>query len=99
MAAITINDLPTDRALDGKAMSSIRGALAWVNGAFNLPAPPLSPSFAPVVYQQVVNTVNSFYVEEMINNYQTIAINNSGASSNITAVLISSFSNGGLAIK
>ena len=99
MTAITIGDLRAERTLDGKAMTSIRGALAWVNGAFTIPAPPVSPSFAPVIYQQVVNTVNSFYVEEMINNYQTIAINNSGASSNITAVLISSFSNGGLAVR
>jgi hypothetical protein len=89
MAAIKIKDLLTGRTLDGKAMSSVRGALGWVNGAFNLPASPISPSFAPVLYQQIVN---SYYVEEMINNFQIVDINNSGANSNITAVIISSLS-------
>jgi len=87
MAAMTINDLPTNRALDRPAMSSIRGAggAQWV---FWL-SPHATPSFVPAVNFYQVN--NSFFANQMINQSQTVNINNSGANSNINAVLLSSF--------
>ena len=89
MGAITINDLPTNRDLDRKAMSSIRGAGApWVYGWMR-PFAPVSSDFGPAVNFYQVN--NSFYVEKMINQSQTLNINNSGANSNINGVLLSSF--------
>lgn len=90
MSAITINDLPANRALDCKAMSSISGGngAPWVFGAF-APYSPAIPSLVPVVNFYQVN--NSFYVEKMINQSQTLNINNSGANSNINGVLLSSF--------
>ena len=87
MAAITINDLPANLALDRQAMSSIRGAGApWVF-AFR-PYVEASPSVVPVVNFYQIN--NSFFAEQMINQSQTVNINNSGANSNINAVLLSS---------
>jgi hypothetical protein len=92
MAAITIDDLPANRALDGKAMTSVRGAGApWIYGWISPYTPPVSPSFLPVVNFYQVN--NSFYAEQMINQVQIVDINNSGANSNINAVLLSSLSN------
>ncbi|MGH6689991.1 MAG: hypothetical protein ACRD8O_02460 [Bryobacteraceae bacterium] len=93
MAAIAITDLPKDRALDRKAMSSIRGALSWVNAAFNVPVVPM-PSVAPAFFQQVVNNT-FYYIEEMVNHNQLVSVQNSGNNSPITAVLISSINNGG----
>ena len=96
MAAITITDLPLDRGLDRKAMSAIRGAQSWVNGAFQLPAlSTVSTSLAPFVSftQQITNTF--YYVEEMVNNNQIVSIQSSGTNSPTTAVLISSINNGG----
>ncbi|MFC3109285.1 hypothetical protein ACFQAT_12480 [Undibacterium arcticum] len=91
MSAITINDLPTNRALDRKAMSSIRGAdgAPWVYGWIS-PFSPATTSLVPVVNFYQVN--NSFNIEKMINQSQTVNINNSGANSNINAVLLSSLS-------
>jgi hypothetical protein len=86
MAAITINDLPASRALDGKAMSSVRGALSWVNGAFRAFQPPV-PAVAPFV-NNFYQVTNNFIAEKVVNQFQTIEINNSGANSNITTVLL-----------
>jgi hypothetical protein len=88
MATITITDLPASRALDRKAMSSIRGALSWVNGAFRLPAIPAIPGFGN--FYQINNT---FIAENMINQFQTVEINNAGDNANITTVLISAPNN------
>lgn len=89
MAIITINDLPANCALDRQAMSAIRGAggAPWVYGAFR-PYVDASPSVGLVVNFYQVN--NSFYANQMINQSQVVNINNSGANSNINAVLLSS---------
>ncbi len=89
MAAITINDLPMNRDLDRQAMSAIRGAggAPWVFGAFR-PHVDAAPSLVPVVNFFQVN--NSFFANQMINQSQTVNINNSGANSNINAVLLGS---------
>lgn len=88
MAAITINDLPANRDLDRQAMSAIRGA-GGAPGVFAFrPYVEASPSVVPVVNFYQIN--NSFFAEQMINQSQIVNINNSGANSNINAVLLSS---------
>lgn len=93
MATITITDLPASRALDRQAMSSIRGALSWCNGAFRafLPVVPVPPSFLSIVNLYEVN--NTFIAENMINQFQTVEVTNTGNNTNITTVLISAPSN------
>ncbi len=95
MSAMTITDLRLDRALDGKTMSGLRGAGApWVFGWIR-PFVAATPSFAPAVNFFQIN--NSFYAEQVIDQSKTVNINNSAPNSTITAVLISSMSNTGLA--
>jgi hypothetical protein len=97
MARLIIADLPADRALDRAAMACVRGGLSWVNGAFALP---LTPSAFPAYnFVQVNNIQHNMYVEEMVNHFQIVDIDNQGANSNITAVVISSLNNGGLDFK
>ncbi len=97
MGALIIADLPADRALDRAAMAVVRGGLSWVNGAFALPVTPNVPAWN---FLQVNNVTNNLYmVEEMVNHYQIVNIDNQGANSNITAVVISSLNNGGLDFK
>lgn len=93
MALITINDLPINRALDRKAMSALRGGLGEGNWVFWL-SPPVqrSPSLVPVVNHFVQNNT---YIGQVVNETQTIAINNTGANASITAVLIGSQGNSG----
>jgi hypothetical protein len=88
MGAITINDLPKNLALDRQAMSSIRGAVGVGVGQWVFFCSPPTPSLVPAVNFYQVN--NSFYANQMINQSQIVNINNSGANSNINAVLISS---------
>ncbi|MFO1361679.1 MAG: hypothetical protein U1F45_04265 [Burkholderiales bacterium] len=98
MAQLIIADLPVDRALDRAAMAVVRGGLSWVNGAFALPLPPSPPVFGGVQINNIYQTVNNnlYQVEEMVNHYQIVNIDNQGPSANITAVVISSLANGGL---
>jgi hypothetical protein len=79
MSAITVTDIPTNRTLDSRAMSSIRGAKAgeWTCGWIT-PFAPKQPSPFGNFYQFI-------YVQTL----QVIDIKNSGANSNITAVAIS----------
>lgn len=96
MPAITINDLPTDRALDRKALSSVRGAGSglWTVGWIQAYAPPTPSSIlAGVNFYQVNTTINNtqnIFIEEMNNLFQTVEVKNSGATSNINAVVIGS---------
>ncbi|MES2353596.1 MAG: hypothetical protein V4568_04175 [Pseudomonadota bacterium] len=85
MAAITINDLPINRTLDRKAMSSISGAGAsWVYGWIS-PYVARSPSADPIVNLYQVN--NSYYADQMINQIQVVDVNNSAPNSNINVTL------------
>jgi hypothetical protein len=97
MTAITISDLPQHRALDQRAIACIRGAAGapfvygWIQPY--TPPQPSSPAFPAMNFYQINNTINNtsiFYAEQVVNQFQTIEINNSAASSNITAVLIGS---------
>ncbi|HSD55261.1 MAG TPA: hypothetical protein VLC47_13915 [Burkholderiales bacterium] len=101
MAALIIADLPAGRALDQAAMASVRGGLSWVNGAFALPLTPSAVSaYNFLQINNIQNNIqNNLYVAEMVNHNQIVDIKNQGASSNITAVVISSLNNGGLDFK
>ena len=82
MATITVTDLPQNRQLDRKAMSAIRGAGApWVFGWIQ-PYAPSSGGTTPVV--KLYQITNSFYAGQMINQFQTIDVNNAAPNANIT---------------
>jgi hypothetical protein len=79
MSTITINDLPANKTLDRIAMSSIRGAGApWVFGWIR-PFVNASPSQFPVINFYQINN----YADQMINQYQMVSVNNSGANSTL----------------
>lgn len=91
MAAITINDLPTNRALDREEMSFVRGGGApWVFGWIR-PFVATTPSFGPVV--NFFNITNNYTADQMINQFQVVDINNTGSNSNITVNLAENSSN------
>ena len=87
MATTTINDLRMSRALDYKAMSSIKGAggAPWVFGAFQ-PFLPESARFAPIV--NFFQTNNTFVADQLNVQFQTIDINSSAANAVINLSLI-----------
>jgi hypothetical protein len=92
MTAITISDLPTNLALDRKALTSLRGGGApWVFG-WIVPYAPQSASFAPTV-NNFIQTNN--YIGQLVDQSQTLAISSVGNGSTITAVMIGSPSNAG----
>jgi hypothetical protein len=79
MASITIGDLPTSSTLDRKAMSAIRGAGApWVFGWIR-PFVGASPTQFPVINFYQINN----FADQMINQFQSVSVNNSGANSNL----------------
>ena len=86
MAITTINDLRMSRALDYKAMSSIKGAggAPWVFGAFQ-PFLPESARFLPIV--NFYQTNNTFVADQLTVQFQDIDVNNSAANAtiNVTA--------------
>ena len=86
MASITINDLPMNQALDARAMSSIRGGGApWVYGWITPFARESRNGLAPVFNFYQVN--NSFFAEQMINQFQTVDVKNTAPGSTITVAL------------
>ncbi|MBQ5949541.1 hypothetical protein [Massilia sp. ST3] len=92
MARITIKDLPGSTELDRKAMSAIRGAGApWVFGWIR-PFVGGSPAQAPVINFYQINN----FADQMINQYQTVSVNNSGAGATLNVVVDESSVNNGL---
>jgi len=81
MVTTTITDLPTSRALDYKALSSIKGGggAPWVFGAFR----PFTPASAPIV--PVVNyyEINNYIADNLTLQFQNINVLNSAANSTI----------------
>ena len=75
MATITINDLPANKALDRKAMSTIRGAggAPWVFGWIRPFVEGGSGQFPVINFYQINN-----YADQMINQYQSVTVTNSG---------------------
>jgi hypothetical protein len=83
MASITITDLPTSATLDHKAMSAIRGAGApWVFGWIR-PFVAEPPSQLPVINFYQINN----FADQMINQYQTVSVNNSGANAMLNVMV------------
>jgi hypothetical protein len=89
MTALAICDLPQARALSGRVLSTIRGAAGapWVYGWIRpyTPPSPVGP-FPAMNFYQINN--NFFHADQVNNQFQTIEINNTAVSANITAVLI-----------
>ena len=83
MASITIGDLPTSATLDRKAMSAIRGAGApWVFGWIR-PFVAAAPGQVPVINFYQINN----FADQMINQFQTVSVNNSGANSQLNVIV------------
>lgn len=89
MAAITIRDLHTNRVLDDKQMSSVTGGGApWVYGWIR-PFTEESPGFGGVINFYQINN----YADQMINQFQSIDINNTAANANIDVALAANADN------
>ena len=90
MASITIKDLRTDRILDNKAMSAIRGGggAGWVYGWIRPHSTQPAGAGSVINFYQVNN-----YADQMINQIQVVDINNSAANANINVALAENSSN------
>ncbi|TKC81637.1 hypothetical protein FAZ69_27105 [Trinickia terrae] len=94
MAAVTIADLRTERELDPKAMSLIRGAGApWVFGWIQAFAPPV-PSVGPVV--NFYQTNNTIFANQLVNQVEVVNVNNAASNSNLTVTAGENGRNNGL---
>ena len=84
MATITVNDLSADTALDRKAMSAIRGGdgAPWVFGWIQ-PYIDASARQVPVINFYQINN----FADQMINQYQTVSVNNSGANAMLNVMV------------
>jgi hypothetical protein len=84
MSAITITDLHYDRDLDSQAMASIGGGggAPWVYGWITPYSPQRQQGFGGVV--NVYDITNNFNADQMINQFQSVDVRNSGDNSNIT---------------
>jgi hypothetical protein len=92
MASITIGDLPTSAVLDRKAMSAIRGAGApWVFGWIR-PFVAASPGQVPVINFYQINN----FADQMINQFQTVSVNNAGNGATLNVVVDESSVNNAL---
>ena len=92
MARITIKDLPASTTLDRKAMSAIRGAGApWVFGWIR-PFVGGQPSQVPVINFYQINN----FADQMINQYQMVSVNNSGAGATLDVAVDESSVNNAL---
>ena len=92
MPSIAINDLPASSTLDRKAMSAIRGAGApWVFGWIR-PYVAASASQGPVINFYQINN----FADQMINQFQTVSVNNSGANATLNVMVDESSVNNAL---
>jgi hypothetical protein len=80
MATITVKDLPASMALDRKAMSAVHGGggAPWVFGWIQ-PFIEASPRQIPVINFYQINN----FADQMINQYQMVSVNNTGANANL----------------
>lgn len=84
MTALAIEDIPRDLTLDREAMTHIHGGNgpgSWVFG-WIAPYTDSQPSMGPVV--NLYETNNNFYANQMINQFQTTNVNNTGSNSNVS---------------
>ncbi|MDB5749475.1 MAG: hypothetical protein JWP72_4323 [Massilia sp.] len=92
MSSITIRDLPASAPLDRKAMSATRGAGApWVFGWIR-PYIDSAPSQRPVINFYQINN----FADQMINQFQTVSVNNSGANATLNVMVDESSVNNAL---
>lgn len=83
MASISIKDLPRNATLDRQAMTAVRGAGApWVFGWIR-PFVQASPSQLPVINFYQIN----HFADQMINQFQMVSVNNSGANSTLNVIV------------
>jgi hypothetical protein len=84
MATITVKDLLTSMALDRKALSVIHGGggAPWVFGWIQ-PYIDASPSQIPVINFYQINN----FADQMINQYQTVSVNNTGANATLNVAV------------
>ncbi|MES2150721.1 MAG: hypothetical protein V4508_13135 [Pseudomonadota bacterium] len=84
MASISIDDLPADRALDRKAMASIRGGggAPWVFGWIRPFLEDQGGQFPVINFYQINN-----FADQMINQFQTVSVLNTGANSNVNVAV------------
>jgi hypothetical protein len=84
MATITVKDLPASMALDRKAMSVIHGGggAPWVFGWIQ-PYIDASPSQIPVINFYQINNC----ADQMINQYQSVSVNNTGANATLNVAV------------
>lgn len=75
MAHITISDLPASALLDRRAMSAIRGGGApWVFGWIRPYVDAIAGQSPVINFYQINN-----FADQMINQFQTVSVVNSGA--------------------
>ena len=96
MTSLTITDLHMQRDIDHQAMSFIRGAGApWVFGWIQPYQPAQQPAFGPVI--NLYQTNNTFYANQVVNQYQMLDVTNSAANSNVSVGVGQNGRNNGLA--
>jgi len=89
MAAITIRDLHTNRVLDERQMSFIKGGGApWIYGWIR-PYTESSGGFGGVINFYQINN----YADQMIHQYQLVDIDNTAAGASISVALDASADN------
>jgi len=93
MSTISISDLPASATLDRQAMSAIRGGggAGWVFGWIR-PYVDASPSQTPVINFYQINN----FADQMINQFQTVSVNNAGANASLNVGVAESSVNNAL---
>jgi hypothetical protein len=84
MTSLAITDLHLQHDIDHKAMSFIRGAggAPWVFGWAQPYEPPQPPGFGSII--NLYQTNNTFYANQVINQYQMLDVTNTAANANVT---------------
>jgi hypothetical protein len=84
MATLTVTDLDYDRQLDRRAMSAIGGGggAPWVYGWITPFIADRQSNFGGVV--NIYDITNNFTAGQMINQFQSVDVRNSGDGANLT---------------
>lgn len=97
MPAIAINDLPVSSALDRAAMNAIKGGggAPWVYGWIQ-PFSSARGGALPVINFYQIN--NTFNADQVVNQFQVVQVQNTGANSNVNVGANEKGTNFGIAI-
>lgn len=84
MSALTVTDLDYDRDLDRAAMSAISGGggAPWIYGWITPYMPERQQGFGGVV--NIYDITNNFTADQMINQFQSVDVHNTGNGANLT---------------